>query len=65
MEARVGIGLSHQFRCLNNRINPCKIKDYSPLLARIVHYFSIRSLTVSLTVVGHNVAFLTPQILEV
>ena len=38
LEAEVGIGLSHRFRCQYNRINPCKIKDNSPLLATIFHY---------------------------
>ena len=42
----VGIGLSHRFRYQYNRINPCKIKEYSPLLATIFHYFLLQSLTV-------------------
>jgi len=50
LEAGVGIGLSHRFRCQYNRINPCKIKDNSPLLATIFHYCFQLSLTVSLTV---------------
>jgi len=51
LEARVGIGLSHRFRCQCNRINPCNFKDNAPLLATIVHYFLLQSLTVSLKVV--------------
>jgi|SRR6266478_2651860 len=50
LEARVGIGLSHRFRCQCNRINPCNFKENAPLLATIVHYFLLQSLTVSLKV---------------